>query len=84
MIGRLLLVLALSGCVAVQEPDREACGAAGMQGLVGQGREVLAAMALPAGTRVIEPGMAVTEDYSVSRLNIDLDEDGRISRVWCG
>ncbi len=85
MIGRALLVmLALGGCVPTQEPDRNACGAAGMQGLVGQGRAVLAAMALPQGTRVIEPGMAVTEDYSVSRLNIDLGTDGRITRVWCG
>ncbi len=85
MTGRaLLLVLALGGCVAPGEPDRNACGAAGMQGLVGQGREVLAAMTVPAGTRVIEPGMPVTEDYSVSRLNIDLGADGRITRVWCG
>ncbi len=85
MIGRApLLALVLGGCVAAEEPDRNACGAAGMQGLVGQGREVLAAMTLPIGTRVIEPGMPVTEDYSVSRLNIEFGADGRIARVWCG
>jgi hypothetical protein len=80
----LVLGLALSGCVAAEVPDPGACGAAGMQGLVGQGREVLAAMTLPEGTRVIEPGQPVTTDYSPARLNIDLDAKGRIARVWCG
>lgn len=82
------IALALAGvlgaCVPVAEPDRNACGAAGMQGLVGQSRDVLAAMTLPAGTRVIAPGMAITEDYRPDRLNIDLDEKDRIVRVWCG
>lgn len=80
----LILALGVAGCVAAEEPDRNACGASGMQGLVGQDRAVLAAMALPSGTRVIEPGMAITEDYSTARLNIDLDARGRITRVWCG
>ena len=40
-----------------------------MQDLLGKDRGVLAAMTLPAGTRVITPGMAVTEDYSAARLN---------------
>jgi Peptidase inhibitor I78 family len=74
----------LAGCVAAEEPDADACGASGMQNLVGQSRDVLAAMTFPAGTRIIEPGMAITEDYSAQRLNIDLDEAGRIARVWCG
>ena len=77
------LALALAGCVAA-EPQPNACGAAGMQDLVGKDQSVLAAMTLPAGTRVITPGMAVTEDYSASRLNIDLDAQGRITGLWCG
>jgi len=36
------------------------------------------------GVRVIRPGMAVTMDYRADRLNIDVDEDGRITRVHCG
>lgn len=78
----LLLVLALSACVAV--PEENACGAAGMQDLVGQEDDVLAAMTLPQGTRFIYPGTAVTEDYSPARLNIDIDQFGRITGVWCG
>lgn len=76
--------LALAGCVAVEEPGPNACGADGMQDLVGRDKAVFAAMTLPMGTRIIEPGMAVTEDYSPSRLNFDLDDRGRITRVWCG
>jgi hypothetical protein len=76
--------LALSACVAAEDPVPMSCGAAGMQDLVGQDRAVFAAMTLPMGTRIITPGMAITEDYSPSRLNIDLDDNGRITRVWCG
>lgn len=90
-----LVALGLAGCtpVAPPVPDRlppdpapnaRACGAAGLRGLVGQPRSVLAAMNLVAGTRVIEPGMAITEDYRETRLNIDLDAQGRIARLWCG
>lgn len=83
---RLALALAplVAGCVAAQEPDRNVCGTAGMQDLIGQDKSVLAAMALPQGTRIITPGMAVTEDYSASRLNIELDARGRITGLWCG
>ena len=65
-------------------PVEDACGAAGMQDLVGQKQSVLAAMALPAPTRIIQPGTAVTMDYSASRLNIWIGKDGRIERVTCG
>ena len=76
--------LALGACVAAEVPAASACGAAGMQSLVGQDASVLVAMTLAVGTRIIEPGMAVTEDYSETRLNINVDADGKITRVWCG
>lgn len=91
-----LSVLALStavlaGCVPVEQPPidpglppADACGAPGLQGLVGQDRRVLASMTFPSPTRVIEPGMAVTMDYNPTRLNIELDAGGRIIRVTCG
>jgi hypothetical protein len=79
-----VLGLGLAGCVGAKVPAADACGAAGLQNLIGQSRDVLAAMTLPQGTRVIEPGMPITEDYSETRLNIDLDAQGRIARVWCG
>lgn len=79
-----ILALGLAGCIVADEPDRNACGAGGMQGLVGQSRAVLAAMTLPSGTRIIEPGMAITEDYRPERMNVEIGEDGRIARIWCG
>ena len=36
------------------------------------------------GVRVIRPGMAVTMDYRADRLNIEIDDDGRIVRISCG
>jgi hypothetical protein len=78
----LLLSFGLAACVA--EPEQNVCGAAGMQNLIGQDDDVLAAMTVPVGTRLIYPGTPVTEDYSPARLNIDIDQFGRITGVWCG
>jgi hypothetical protein len=91
-MAALPLLLALSACVPVVDPGPvtpglppdDACGAPGLQGLIGQDRRVLASMTFPTPTRVIEPGMAVTMDYNPARLNIELDDAGRIIRVTCG
>lgn len=87
----LLAPVALMACVTeplpappVTDPMGPACGAEGLQGLIGQPQTVLAAMKFANPTRVIEPGMAVTMDYSPTRLNIWIGEDGRIERVTCG
>jgi hypothetical protein len=66
------------------DPGPDACGASAMQDLVGQSRDVLAAMTFPAPTRIILPDTAVTMDYSASRLNIWIGRDDRIARVTCG
>lgn len=86
--------LVLAGCVAqtppettlppVPDPGPAACGASGLQGLVGQPDSVLAAMTFKGPVRVIPPGTAVTMDYSAERLNIATDGTGRITRVSCG
>ena len=65
------------------------CDAKAAQQYVGQKLdEALAERARAAagarGVRVIRPGMAVTADYRAGRLNIELDEAGRITRVHCG
>jgi Peptidase inhibitor I78 family len=79
----LALVLAVAGCVAA-EPEQNACGADGLQSLIGQDDAVLAAMTFPQGTRFLYPGTPVTEDYSPVRLNIDIEQSGTITGVWCG
>ena len=79
-----LLVLAACAEPIPDEPAADACGAASLQRLVGQDMSALAAMTFPDTTRFISPGDAVTMDFSPTRLNFDLDEDGTILRVWCG
>jgi Peptidase inhibitor I78 family len=79
-----LVLIGMAACVSAKDAATLGCGADGMQGLVGQNRDVLAAMSLPVGTRVIEPRMAITEDYRPERLNLVVDENGQITRVWCG
>lgn len=93
-IPAIALTLALSGCVVAAppqpdgplppEPSPDACGASGLQGLVGQSDRVLRTMRFSQPVRVIRPGMAVTMDYSPFRLNIETDRAGRIMRVYCG
>lgn len=80
----LACVLMVGGCVVTKQPDPNACGASGMQNLIGKDDDVLAAFTLPQGTRFIYPGTPVTEDYRPDRLNIDIDQSGVITGVWCG
>jgi predicted small lipoprotein YifL len=67
-------------------PDRDiadACGAAELQDMVGQSRDVLATMKFAVPVRVIEPGMAVTMDFQANRLNFAIGEDGTITSITC-
>ena len=84
----LLPLLALAACVepvppAAPEPAPDLCNAASMQGLVGQPSTVLRDMMLRAGTRVINPGDAVTMDFRADRMNIEIGTGGRIEKVAC-
>lgn len=83
--------LALSACMhmAATPPaegastgEASACGAERYQTLVGQPQSALPA--LPDGARVVCHNCAVTMDYREDRLNVWLDEQGRVGRVTCG
>lgn len=94
--GQLLALMLIAGCVVETQPPppltdpvdpplaEDACGARGLQGLVGQPESALASLTLTAPARMIRPGMAVTMDYRAERLNIELDGQGQITRVTCG
>lgn len=83
--------LSLASCVVMPAPptpepvaDLATCGGNSLRYLTG-----LSVTALPAdgawGTvRVIKPGMAVTGDYSESRLNVRVDSAGSILSLSCG
>ncbi len=64
--------------------EDDACGASGLQDLVGQEVGVVAAMTFPAPMRIIRPGEAVTMEFNPARLNFELDGANRIARVYCG
>lgn len=84
-----LPVALLAGCVqptppaVPPEPDRDACKASQYQGLIGQSASVLSAMTFPAGTRIINPGDAITMDFRPDRLNVEIGVNGRIEKIGC-
>jgi hypothetical protein len=39
---------------------------------------------LPAGTRIILPDSAVTMDFRAERLNVLIDGNAAVERVYCG
>ena len=65
-------------------PDLVKCGGLPIQALIGRNVAEMPVRGDWGTLRVIWPGMPVTEDYSVSRLNVDVDADGLITGVWCG
>lgn len=90
-------LLTLGACAATGTPDPEGpppaslgeCSADEAQGLVGQGATAeLAAEALRlTGLRTVRwipEGSAVTMDFRVDRLNIELDRENRVARIGCG
>jgi hypothetical protein len=89
-----LLPFVLAACVEGQSPPDPgvaepappigSCGAGDLQGLVGQPQSVLQTMKFAGPVRIIQPGMAVTMDYSEDRLNILINEAGMIESVTCG
>jgi hypothetical protein len=47
-------------------------------------RSAVEAIARPNAVRWIAPGQAITTDFSAQRLNVILDERGRIMAMRCG
>ena len=91
-----LSALAVSAC-ATTAPDggetttlpgfdntTDPCGAVPRQYLVGQAIGEVDLESLARSVRTIYPGQPVTMDHRPDRLNIDLDGDGVIVRLWCG
>lgn len=82
--------LAIMSCTPIAAPvappmaGPDDCKASELQGLVGQDQGRLAVMKFAGPVRIIQPGMAVTMDFNPARLNIEIDAQGRISRVSCG
>lgn len=68
----------------IDMPPQASCGAEKLQHLVGGPLGAFDFHSLAQPLRIIPPGTAVTMDYSPRRLNVDLDENDLIVRIWCG
>ena len=80
---------ALTGCMPENETDQPSqpdtgCGAEAMQNLVGQPAEAHDFDTGDRPLRMLPPGSAMTMDHRPDRLNVELDADGVITRIWCG
>ncbi len=93
MTRHMIWVLALAACQPAtdprflgppeQAPGVDACGAAELADMVGEPKTILDVMKFAVPVRVIEPGTAVTADYSPERLNFEIAEDGTIAKIAC-
>jgi Peptidase inhibitor I78 family len=88
-----LATLALAACQPAKDPrflgppeqaaGVDACGAAELQDMVGQPKTILQTIKFAVPVRVIEPGTAVTADFSPNRLNFEIAADGTITKIAC-
>ena len=65
-------------------PALSRCGGEPVAALMGRPVSAMPQTGGWTALRVIEPGMAVTQDFSETRLNVGLDHQGRIVGVACG
>lgn len=65
------------------DPESLPCDFPGLLGQV-PGEALLAQTLGGRGYRVLPPGSMATQDYSPARVNLELDESGKVKRVWCG
>lgn len=78
----------LQACAAPVPPapadDLSSCGGTAVIALIGQPVSALPPTGGWATLRVIHPGEPVTEDYSATRLNVQIDGNGLIRALNCG
>ena len=68
---------------AEQATAADVCHASQFRQLVGTPASVIDRSTLPAHTRIISPGMMVTQDFQPERLNIRVAPDGKVAAVEC-
>jgi len=80
----LLLTLAACQTAIPLEPHADPCKSLGYLSVVGTMEDAVPAGTFPEGTRFLHPGAAVTQDHRAERLNVHVNEKGRIERIDCG
>ena len=69
---------------SMAEQNISGCEAEGIQGLRGQHFAALSGVALRGQLRVLRPGQGLTRDLVANRLNVQVDPEGRVLRMFCG
>ena len=89
----ILLLLLVAACgpmprtpsgPALPPPGEDSCNAGARVSLVGQEATALERVLILGQVRVLRPGTAMTMDFRPDRLNFEVDETGRIARIFCG
>ncbi|MGB3316144.1 MAG: I78 family peptidase inhibitor [Albidovulum sp.] len=84
----LLAIILLAACVQDDpnrpDPPDASCSAEGLQHLVGQPETAFDPSGFDEPIRIIRPGDALTIDFSLQRLNVEIGLDGRITAIRCG
>ena len=68
---------------AEQATAADVCHASRFRSLVGAAASSIDRSTLPPHTRIISPGMMITQDFSPERLNIRVAPDGKVVAVGC-
>ena len=61
----------------------DVCHASQFRRLLGAPASSIDRSSLPAHTRIISPGMMVTQDFQPERLNIRVGPDGKVAALQC-
>jgi hypothetical protein len=81
----LIAALAATATPALAELNlADSCGASRYQSLIGQHAMVADLMEGANLARVLRPGMMTTMIYLPERMNVSVDEQEIITRVYCG
>lgn len=91
LIAAAAIVFALNACSPnsdIYQKDNgkaaKQCEVSKFEYLVGQSQTKIDEAGFPKTARFIEPDAMVTRDFKAERLNVDVDENGIITRLWCG
>ena len=82
----ILACLTLPACLpaAPDAPAADLCEAGTLQHLVGATPDSFDFNSLGHPLRLLPHGAMMTMDYRPDRLNVSLDAQGVIDRIWCG
>ncbi len=79
-----LVGVVLMGCSYADDKKVSECKAEEYQYLIGESIENVNSMDFENKVRIIKPNMMVDMRFISTRLNIRVDDDGKIVKIFCG